>query len=149
MKNTVRALFLLLVSGGLLLAQIAKNRSAPTYPPGGIWESPSGVRYNIRLSGDELLIQLAGTHPTFLQYEVKLKHNKDAADAGDPNRYEGTGFFRAKLKSGKECRFDTKWEIAVVAPKTILGSAPDYQDPDPETCKPKNVEQKRIELTKK
>jgi hypothetical protein len=151
MKTTALFISALLISSGLLLGQFTPPKGAvvPRFNPNGIWESPSGVKYNLRVNGDNLIVKLEGTNATFLQYELTLKHLRPEDTLGDDNRYEGTGFFRAKLKSGKECRFDTKWEIVVIDPKSILGNAPNYLDPDPETCKPKETVGVRIELSKK
>jgi hypothetical protein len=148
MKNTVRALLVLLAFCGLLTGQVPKGSLVPMFNPNGVWESISGTKYNLRLSGDDLLVKLEGKQDTYVQYEMKLKHLKAEDTAGDPNRYEGTGFFVAKLKSGKECRFETKWEIAMIGEKAIVGNAPRYLEPDPETCKPKETIKDRIDLKK-
>ena len=152
--KTILRLFLVLVSSSLLLAlpqlpQLPRGSTIPQFSPNGIWESPAGTKYNLRLTGENLQVKLEGTNATFLQYEVTLKHLKADDTLGDPNRYEGKGFFRAKLKSGKECRFETTWEIAVISEKEIVGSAPNYLDPDPQTCQAKTTDQVRIELKKK
>jgi hypothetical protein len=141
MKNLLK-IALLLVSCGVVLGQVpgqTKNN------PNGTWESASGTRYNLRLTGQNLEVHLVdGSNPTYLEFEMTLTQHKD-----DNNRYEGKGFFRAKLKSGKECRFDTEWEIVVIGEKNIVGNAPRYVEPDPVTCKAKEKVMDRIELSKK
>jgi hypothetical protein len=134
---------LLVVSGGLLFGQTPRPQ-LPQVNPNGIWESSSGTRYALRLSGGNLMVTLAGSNPPFLQYELTLAQSKE-----EVNRYKGAGFFRATLKSGKECRFETDWEIVVFDEKTIIGNAPRHMEPDPQTCKPKETVPDRIELTKK
>ena len=93
---------------------------------------------------ENLLVKLEGSNPPYLQYELTLAHSKD-----EVNTYKGAGFFRATLKSGKECRFETEWEIVIFSEKNIIGSAPRFLEPNPETCTPKEKIADRIELTKK
>ncbi len=145
MKNALRIL-LILGSCSLFLgqAQTLKPGIVPKNDPNGTWESPSGTKYNLRLSGEKLVVSLAGANPPFLQYEMTLAQDKD-----DVNRYTGTGFFRATLKSGKECRFETNWDIVVITLSSIVGNAPRFIEPDPQTCTPKETAPDRLELKKK
>src|SRR5688572_18154382 len=143
MKTTIRVL-LFVISGGLLLGQQPQFAQLPKVNPNGTWESPSGTKYALRLNGENLTVTLAGANPPYLQYDLTLVQIKE-----EVNRYKGAGFFRATLKSGKECRFETEWEIVVIDEKTILGNAPRYLEPDPQTCKPKETVADRIQLTKK
>src|SRR5262249_5299434 len=106
----------------LLVQQTSKN------DPNGIWESASGTQYKLQLTGSDLKLQLVeGSNPSFLKYEVNLKNQ------GEVNRYKGTGYFLAKLKNGKECRFETEWEIVVIEQDEIIGSTSNIV-PDPDTC---------------
>jgi hypothetical protein len=141
MKNLLR-IALLLVSCGVLLGQLP---TTPLNNPNGTWESSSGTRYNLRLSGENIEVRLVeGSNPTYLQFELTLARTKE-----EVNTYVGKGFFRAKLKSGKECRFDTEWTIVVIGERNIVGNAPRYIEPDPATCTPKEKVMDRLELSKK
>jgi hypothetical protein len=114
----------LLLSIALLLAQ----NQAPKNDPNGTWEAETGTKYEIQLSGADLRVQLVeGSNPSFVKYEVNLKN------AGEVNTYKGSGYFVAKMKNGKECRFDTDWQIIVVQKETIAGFTSTVV-PDPDTC---------------
>ena len=121
----------------LLFQQMPKN------DPNGIWQSTTGTQYKLELTGQDLKVQLVeGTNPAFVKYEVNLKNQQEV------NTYKGTGFFLAKFKSGKECRFDTEWEIIVVQMDRIVGSTTNIF-PDPETCAVKDRSVVGIDLTRK
>ena len=129
----------LLVSIALLLAQ----NQAPKNDPNGTWEAETGTRFEIQLSGAELRIQLVeGSNPSFVKYEVNLKN------AGEVNTYKGAGYFVAKMKNSKECRFDTDWQIIVVQKETIIGYTSTVI-PDPDTCEIKERGSAMIVLKKK
>jgi hypothetical protein len=114
----------------------------PKNDPNGIWESMAGTKFAMNLSGADLHVQLAeGSNSRYLEYKVELK-NMD-----DPNLYKGRGYFVAKMETGKECRFDTDWEIVVVAPDHIIGSTTRIV-PDPDTCQAKETDRAQIELKK-
>ena len=120
----------------LLTTQIPKN------DPNGVWQSESGTKYSFRLSGKDLHIQIVdGSNPRFLKYEVDLKSQEEV------NTYKGTGSFVAKLQNGKECRFDTEWELVVVTPNRILGSTTNVV-PDPESCEVKQRGRAPLDLKK-
>jgi hypothetical protein len=120
----------------LLVAQIPKN------DPNGIWEAETGSKFNIRLAGSDLHVQIVeGSNPRFLKYELTLKNQ------GEANTYKGGGFFLAKLQNGKECKFDSDWEIVVVSPQRILGSASTVV-PDPDTCDVKERGRQTLDLKK-
>lgn len=121
----------------LLLAQIPKNN------PNGIWESTSGVQYEIRLNGANLQVKMVpGSNPKYLKYDVTLKNQDEI------NTYKGTGTFVAKMESGKECKFETEWEMVVVTPTRILGSTTGVQA-DKNTCAVKEKNQAQLDLKKK
>ena len=120
----------------LLAAQIPKN------DPNGIWESESGSKYSLKLSGSDLHVQiLEGSNPRFLKYEVDLKSQSEV------NTYKGTGYFIAKLENGKECKFETDWEFIVVTPDRILGSSTNIV-PDSQTCAIKQRGRTMLDLKK-
>jgi hypothetical protein len=120
----------------MLMAQIPKN------DPNGIWEAETGSQFDFRLAGEDLHVRIVeGSNPRFLRYELTLK-NKEL------NTYEGSGFFVAKLQNGKECKFDTEWQVIVVAPNRILGVASNII-PDPNTCAVKERSEITLDLTKK
>jgi hypothetical protein len=121
----------------LLFQQMPKN------DPNGIWQSTTGTQYKLELTGSDLKVQLVeGTNPTYLKYEVNLKNLEEV------NSYKGTGFFIAKLTNGKECRFETEWEIVVVQQDKIVGATSNIF-PDPDTCAVKDKSVIGIDLSRK
>ena len=121
----------------LLLAQIPKNN------PNGIWESTSGVQYEIRQSGANLEVKLVpGSNPKYVQYDVTLKNQDEI------NSYKGTGTFVAKMEGGKECKFETEWQMVVVSQNRILGTTTGIQA-DKNTCAVKEKNQAQLDLKKK
>ena len=124
---------------GMLLftAQIPKNN------PNGIWESESGSRFNLSLNGMDLHVQIVeGSNPRYLKYEVDLKNQQEV------NTYVGNGYFVAKLQNGKECKFETEWQLVVVTNEQIVGVTTNIV-PDPETCAAKEKSQAQLNLKKK
>jgi hypothetical protein len=102
----------------------------PKNNPNGIWESSSGARYELRLSGEDLSVKLVpGSSERYMAYEVNLKNSKD-----EVNTYMGKGTFTAKVKDDKECQFDTQWQLTVVSLDRILGATTSIDKWDPETC---------------
>jgi hypothetical protein len=127
----------------LSIALILTQNQAPKNDPNGTWEAETGTKYEITLSGADLRVQLVpGSNPSFLKYEVNLKN------AGEVNTYKGSGYFVAKFKNGKECKFDTEWQIIVVQKETIVGSTSTVV-PDPDTCEIKERSTSMIILKKK
>ena len=115
----------------------------PHYSPEGIWESQSGSQYEMRLEGSDLHVKIVpGSNAKFLQYQVEMKTE------GEINSYRGTGFFVAKMDSGKECKFDTEWRIVVVSTNRIIGVGTNI-DADKDTCAIINKSQSQIDLKKK
>jgi hypothetical protein len=126
----------------LLLIGPQKPPQNPKNDPNGIWESMAGTKFALKLSGMDLRVQLAEeSNSRYLKYEVELKN------VDDPNIYKGRGYFVAKMETGKECRFDTDWDIVVVAPNHIVGSTT-LIVPDPNTCEAKESGRAQIELKK-
>jgi hypothetical protein len=127
----------------IALALVFWTAQVHKYDPNGTWESESGSQYAMTLRGSDLHVQLVdGSNPKFLKYEVDLK-NQD-----EPNTYKGTGTFVAKLESGKECKFETEWQLIVVAANRILGKTTNIV-PDPETCAVKEKSEAGLDLKKK
>jgi hypothetical protein len=115
----------------------------PKNDPTGVWQSTTGTQYKLELTGSDLKVELVeGSNPSFLKYEVNLKNQEEV------NTYKGTGFFLAKLRNGKECRFDTEWEIVVVQQDRIVGVTSNIF-PDPETCAVKEKASVGIDLSRK
>jgi len=121
----------------LLLAQVPKNN------PNGIWESTSGVKYEIRQNGANLQVKMVpGSNPKYVQYDVTLKNQDEI------NTYKGTGTFVAKMEGGQECKFDTEWQLVVVAAERILGTTTGVEA-DKKTCAIKEKNQALLDLKKK
>ena len=107
---------LLVMLAGLLLAQIPKN------DPTGVWQAESGSKlgskYTIKLTGSDLEVALVpNSNPKYVDYRVNLKLQEE-----EINTYKGTGFFVAKMETGKECKFETEWQLTVVQAGKIFGS---------------------------
>jgi hypothetical protein len=131
--------FLLLILMSTLLQQ--KPPQAPKNDPTGVWQSDTGTKYDMKLTGSDLQVRLVdGSNKVYLKYEVNLKN------AGEVNTYEGEGYFTAKLQE-KECRFDTTWRIIVVAPDVIAGYI-SHVVPDPATCEVKDRREEFTQLMK-
>jgi hypothetical protein len=127
---------------GLLISQAKSDM--PKNDPNGIWESSAGTRFEMKLTGSELAVQLVPTpEGRYVSYNVALS-NKDQ----ETNTYVGKGFFVAKVAGGKECRFDTDWQVIVITSDHIIGSTSSVV-PDPATCEAKERSQAQLDLTKK
>ena len=112
----------------ILAALLVIPQQIPKNDPNGLWAATTGTEYEIRLVGADLQVRIVpGSSSTFLEYNVEL------LGTDEPNTYNGTGQFKARLENGRECEFETTWQIIVVAPDRILGSASQIV-PDPETC---------------
>jgi hypothetical protein len=117
-------------------------QNIPKYDPTGIWQSESGSKYEMRLSGSDLHVKIvAGSNTQFIQYEVEMKNESEI------NTYSGKGFLVAKMKTGKECKFPTEWRFIVVSPERILGSS-QSTIADGNTCDVQETEQIRLDLKK-
>jgi len=137
MKTLIR-IALLFLACHLVLGQT----KLPANNPNGVWQAQTGTKFRLQLTGQNLTVKLEGSNPTYLQYEVTLERTNN-----DDNWYKGKGFFRAKLKSGKECRFDTEWEITVIQTDTIVGNVPRIV-PEPDSCTVKEKLADRMDLKK-
>jgi hypothetical protein len=127
---------LLLVSAFLL-----QRPQAPKNDPNGTWQSDSGTKFEMKLSGSDLSVQLVGgSNPVYLKYEVNLKNTEEV------NTYAGGGYFVAKLKE-KECRFETNWTMTVVQPELMAGYIT-HVVPDPATCEAKDRQDEFTQLKK-
>ena len=128
---------------GLLLLAAQAAPPMPKNNPNGTWESASGTKYEMRLNGKDLHVQIVeGSNTRYVKYEVNLKNEDEA------NTYSGTGFFVTKFPNGKECKYDTDWRFVVVTPDQIIGSTSNIV-PDPETCGVKDKNQVQLDLKKK
>ena len=128
----------LLLVGFLTLTQLI-----PKTDPNGIWVAPSGSEFEFTLVGSDIKAHIVpGSNPSFLEYEMDLK------GTDEPNTYKGKGRFKAKLQNGKECEFDTEWQIVIVADDKITGVASQIV-PDPDTCDIVEVADIPVELDRK
>jgi len=122
----------------LLVAQ-----KVPKNDPNGLWLADSGSQYELHLNGANLQVKLvSGSNPKFLSYEVTLTNQDEI------NTYKGTGTFVAKMEGGKECKFETEWQLVVVSPDRILGGATGILA-DSKTCAIKEKNQLQLDLKKK
>ncbi len=129
-----------LVLGTFLLMQAPAPM--PKNDPNGTWQSASGTQYSLRLTGKDLKVQLVeGSNPRYLKYEVDLKNQEEV------NTYKGSGYFVAKFPNGKECKYETEWQMIVVTNDRILGSTTSVT-PDPATCGVKEKNQVPLDLKK-
>ena len=127
---------LTLILGLLIASQIPKN------DPTGIWEATTGSKFELKLSGTDLKVRMVeGSNAKYVKYEVDLKN------AEEQNSYKGTGYFIAKLQNGKECRYDTDWQLVVVAANRIIGVVTGVT-PDPDSCTPKEKSTLQLDLKK-
>ena len=122
-------------------------QTAPSIPkndPNGVWQSESGSAYKFQLNGSDLKVQIVdGSNPKYIKYEVNLK-----VDPKETNTYRGTGSYVAKMNGGKECKFDTDWEILVVSTEQIFGQST-LVNADSATCEVKGTEKGLLDLKKK
>ena len=94
----------------------------------GVWATESGAKFQFQLSGKVLKVQLTdGKSTKYLKYELSLTNQDEV------NTYKGGGYFVAKLSNGKECRFDTQWNVIVVQPDRVLVNYIRIT-PNPDTC---------------
>ncbi len=112
----------------LLTALVLLAQTIPKNDPNGIWKAESGSEFEFRQVGSGIEVQIVpDSNPRFLEYEVQLEGTEE------PNTYTGTGRFKARLQNGRECEFDTEWQIVVVSEEQIIGVASQVV-PDPDTC---------------
>jgi hypothetical protein len=126
----------------LIAALLLAPQKISKFDPSGVWVAETGSKYEMRLSGSDLHIQLvAGSNPKFLSYEL------DAKNESEVNTYSGKGFLVAKMDTGKECKLPTEWRFIVVAPDRILGNSSSVVA-DGNTCVVQETEQVRLDLKK-
>jgi hypothetical protein len=124
-----------------LILLLAQALQMPKNDPNGVWEAPTGTKFQIAINGRDLAVHLVpGSNQTYIEYEMKL------SGSDEPNLYEGSGYFVAK-KNDKQCRFETNWKIVVVTPDKIIGNA-DSIIPDFESCTVKEREPIQLDLKK-
>jgi hypothetical protein len=130
---------LLALALALLFAQ-----KVPKNDPNGMWLADSGSQYELHLNGANLQVRMVpGSNPKFLSYEVTLRNQEEI------NTYKGTGTFVAKMEgTGKECKFETEWQVVVVSPDRILGAATGILA-DKQTCAIREKNQLQLDLKKK
>jgi hypothetical protein len=127
----------------LLLFTFLASQQMPKNNPNGVWESQSGTQYELQLSGSDLKVRLVpGSNPKYVKYEVDLKNQEEV------NTYKGKGFFIAKVKDDKECRYETQWQLTIVSPTFIIGGTTNIV-PDPDTCGIKEQSEVQTQLKKK
>lgn len=129
---------LLALALALLVAQ-----KVPKNDPNGVWQADTGSQYELHLTGANLQVKLVpGSNPKFLSYEVTLSNQDEI------NTYKGTGTFVAKMEGGKECKFETEWQLVVVSADRILGAATGILA-DKQTCAIREKNQLQLDLKKK
>jgi len=125
-----------------IIAALVFSQNISKYDPTGVWVAESGSKYEMRLSGSDLHIQLvAGSNPKFLQYQLEAKNESEV------NTYSGKGFLIAKMDTGKECKLPAEWRFIVVGPDRIIGNATSVSA-DGNTCEVQETEQVRLDLKK-
>ena len=125
----------------LVLALLVAQK-VPRNDPNGTWESSTGSKYELRLNGSNLQVKLVpGSNSKYIIYDVTLKNQEEI------NSYKGAGTFVAKMEGGKECKFETEWQLVVVSADRILGATTGVLA-DKETCAIKEKNQVQLDLKK-
>ena len=110
--------------------------------PNGIWEG-DGTQFELRMVGTELHVRLIPeSNPLLVSYQLVLTNQ------GEVNTYAGKGFFVARVKEDKECRFDVEWELIVANETHIVATIPAIV-PDPDTCAVRQRQPVPVELVRK
>jgi hypothetical protein len=105
--------------------------------------SKVGSKFSLKLTGSELEVTIVpNSNPRYLDYRVTLKLQDE-----DVNTYKGVGYFVARMETGKECKFETEWQLTVVQAGRILGSTTSVVA-DSNTCEVKEKNLVRLDLTK-
>ncbi len=124
----------------VLIGLILVSQVMPKSNPNGTWEADTGSQFELRLVGSDVKVRIVpGSNPRFLEYELDLKGTEE------PNTYQGGGRFKARLSNGRECEFDTEWQVVVVTDDRIIGVAKTVT-PDPETCEIVETGQAQLDL---
>jgi hypothetical protein len=100
----------------IVLTMLLQQRpQPPKNDPTGVWQSDTGTKFDMKLAGNEINVQLVeGSNPVYLKYDIDLKNT------GETNTYAGKGSFVAKINE-QECKFSTNWSITIVQPELIIG----------------------------
>jgi hypothetical protein len=133
----------------LLLGLLLLTGQIPKNDPNGVWQADSGSKYNIKATASDVKITIVpNSNPKFIEYQVNLTLEKDeTGNVIDPNTYKGTGYFVAKMQTGKECKVDTEWRITVVQSTRIFGSATNVVV-DSNTCEVRQKDLVQLDLKK-
>ena len=84
--------------------------------PTGTWKvTETETRFRMETVEDGIAVHLGAEHDVYTEYEVLLEPTSQA------NGYQGEGFFIAKLSGGRECRFETEWQVFVTSQERIVG----------------------------
>ena len=127
----------------LLTLLVVLAQAMPKNDPNGIWRAESGSEFEFRQVGSDIEVEIVpDSNPRYLTYELQLEGTEE------PNTYKGSGRFKAKLQNGRECEFDTEWQIVVVSEERIIGVATQVF-PDPDTCAVVELGQMQVDLTRK
>jgi hypothetical protein len=127
----------------VLTALLLIPQQIPKNDPNGLWLATTGTEYEISLVGTDLQVQIVpGSSSTYLEYTVELMGTEE------PNTYNGMGHIKARLQNGRECEFETTWQVIVVTPDRILGSASQIV-PDPDTCEVVETGNLQLDLQRK
>ena len=123
-----------------LILTLLVAQKVPRNDPNGTWESSTGSKYELRLNGSNLQVKLVpGSNSKYIIYDVTLKNQEEI------NSYKGAGTFVAKMEGGKECKFETEWQLVVVSADRILGATSGVLA-DKETCAIKEKNQVQLDL---
>jgi beta-lactamase regulating signal transducer with metallopeptidase domain len=115
--------------------------------PNGVWQAQGGSKlgsqFNLKLTQTDLDVSIVpGSNPKYVDYHVLLQPADSAMNA-----YKGSGYFVAKMDSGKECRFDTEWLLTIVTSDRILGSTTSIVA-NSNTCEIQEQDRIRLDLMK-
>jgi beta-lactamase regulating signal transducer with metallopeptidase domain len=135
------------LSPGEIAAGIHGVGQVASLSPNGLWQAQGGSKvgsqFNLKLTQADLEVNIVpGSNPKYVYYHVLLQPIASAMNA-----YKGTGYFVAKMDSGKECRFDTEWLLTVVTGDRILGSTTSIVA-DSNTCEIQEQDRTRLDLAK-
>jgi len=127
----------------LLISLLILPQQAPKNNPNGIWSAESGSEFEFTLIGNDIKVLIVpGSSPRFVKYQMDLK------GTDEPNTYQGAGHFKAKFDNGRECEFDTQWQIVIVSDNTIIGVASEIV-PDPDTCEIVQTNEVGVQMVRK
>ncbi len=100
----------------LLLLFAAATPAQEGLDPTGTWKvTETETRFRMETVEDGIAVHLGAEHDVYAEYEVLLEPTSQA------NGYQGEGFFIARLSGGRECRFETQWQVFVTSQERIVG----------------------------